>query len=189
MKNIYLISGNEGKLKEFQSIIPQVKNIKLELNEIQSLDPAKIIEHKLNSAKNKLNNEGINFDYIIVEDTSLFIDSLNGLPGPFIKFFLKSIGNEGICKIVNSYSKNINASAKTFIGLIDKSGISHFFEGDIKGTISKEPRGENGFGWDKIFIPGDSNKTFAEMSSDEKNNISMRRIAIEKLSEFLRNNF
>ena len=91
MKNIYLISGNEGKLREFQSIIPQVKNIRLELDEIQSLDPIKIIEHKLNSAKNKLNNEGINFDYIIVEDTSLFIDSLNGLPGPFIKFFLKSI--------------------------------------------------------------------------------------------------
>ena len=60
MKNIYLISGNEGKLREFRSIIPQVKNIRLELDEIQSLDPIKIIEHKLNNAKNKLNNEGIN---------------------------------------------------------------------------------------------------------------------------------
>ena len=184
MKNIYLISGNEGKLREFRSIIPQVKNIRLELDEIQSLDPIKIIEHKLNSAKNKLNNEGINFDYIIVEDTSLFIDSLNGLPGPFIKFFLKSIDNDGICKIVNSYSQNINASAKTFIGLIDKEGVINFFEGEIKGKISKEPRGENGFGWDKIFIPNGSNKTFAQMQSDEKNNISMRKIAIERLKEF-----
>ncbi len=184
MKNIYLISGNEGKLREFRSIIPQVKNIRLELDEIQSLDPIKIIEYKLNSAKNKLNNEGINFDYIIVEDTSLFIDSLNGLPGPFIKFFLKSIDNDGICKIVNSYSQNINASAKTFIGLIDKEGMTNFFEGEIKGKISKEPRGENGFGWDKIFIPNGSNKTFAQMPSDEKNNISMRKIAIERLKEF-----
>lgn len=189
MKNIYLITSNEGKIREFQSIIPSIKSYRLELDEIQSLDPTSIIEHKLKCAANKLKSSNVFFDYILVEDTSLFIDSLNGLPGTFIKFFLKSIGNEGICKIVNSYSDNKNASAKTFIGLIDNNGTSHFFEGEIKGTISAVPCGENGFGWDKIFIPNGQEKTFANMPLDEKNKYSMRKIAIEKLNKFLSNNF
>ena len=187
MKNIYLITSNEGKVREFQSLISEVKNFQLELDEIQSLDPTEIIENKLRSAANKLNDKNIAFDYILVEDTSLFIDTFNGLPGPFIKFFLKSIGNEGLSKLTNLYSDNVRASAKTYIGLIDSNGNSHFFEGEIKGKISNEPRGDNGFGWDKIFIPNGSNKTFAEMSTDEKNNSSMRRIAIERLKEFLHN--
>lgn len=185
MKNIYLITSSDGKIREFQRIIPSIKSYKLELDEIQSLELNNIIEHKLKSAASKLKNGNVDFDYILVEDTSLFIDSLNGLPGPFVKFFLQSIKNEGICKIVNSYSENLGASAKTLIGLIDKEGKMHFFEGQILGTISKEPVGENGFGWDKIFIPKGAKKTFAQMSLEEKNNYSMRKIAIEKLASFL----
>lgn len=176
MNKLYFITGNENKLREAKSIIPSIEGLNVDLVEIQSLDAQEIIRHKLEEARKKHNGA------FIVEDVSLNIECLNGLPGPLIKWFLKSIGNDGIVRFVNSYGHD-KATAKCIIGYSNEDEIE-FFEGTVNGRIV-EPRGSNKFGWDPIFEPLGYNKTFAEMSSEEKNAISHRRIAFEKLKEYL----
>ena len=148
----------------------------MDLEEVQDIDARKIIEAKLREA---LRHQPGAF---IVEDTSLYLDALNGLPGPLIKWFMKTIGNEGLYKIANSFG-NYEAEAKTIIGYTDGQK-TEFFEGVVKGTIV-EPRGETNFGWDPIFQPEGHTKTFAEMSAEEKNSLSMRKLAAEKLKAYL----
>ncbi len=175
MKRIFFITGNKNKFREAKSIIPELEQLDIDLPEIQSIDAKEIIRSKLLEA---LKHKKAEF---IVEDTSLYFDCLNGLPGPLIKWFMKTIGNEGLYKIAETFG-NYNAEAKTIIGYF-KDNI-YFFEGSIKGKIVA-PSSGNGFGWDPIFKPEGSTKTFAEMTQEEKNSISMRRIALNKLKEFL----
>ncbi len=174
---IKFITGNAGKFVEAKSILPQLEQVEFDLLEIQSLDPKEIIEEKLREAQK------INQGEFIVEDTSLYITSLNGLPGPLVKWFLKSVGNEGIYSLASRLD-NMSAQAKTVIGYSNGSGDVQYFEGVSDGIIVA-PRGPNNFGWDQIFQPIGSEKTFAEMSPDEKNIVSMRRMAFEKLKEHL----
>lgn len=170
--SLYFITGNKGKLAEVQSILGNVEGLDIDLPEIQELDAHKIIQAKLEEAQKDQKGE------FIVEDTSLYFEAMNGLPGPLIKWFMKTVGNDGLYKMAQAF-ENFNAEAKTIIGYSDKNGNIEFFEGNIKGTIVS-PRGE-GFGWDPIFQPEGYSKTFGELSAEEKNSFSMRKIAIEKL--------
>mgnify|MGYP001441089953 CR=1 FL=1 len=174
---IYFITGNKDKFKEVQSILENVEQFDIDLDEIQEIDAKEIIKSKLREA---LKHKQENF---IVEDTSLYLDCLNGLPGPLIKWFLKTIGSKGLFEITKKLGNNI-AQAKTIIGYADKNGKINFFEGILNGKIVS-PIGENGFGWDNIFMPKIQEKTFAQMTTQEKNEISMRRNALNKLKEFL----
>ncbi len=178
MKSIYFITGNKGKLAEVQSILGNVEALGIDLPEIQSLDAHEIIKAKLEEAKNHQAGE------FIVEDTSLYFEALKGLPGPLIKWFMKTVGNDGLYKIAEAFG-NFSAEAKTIIGYSDAEGVISFHEGVIKGTIVA-PRGE-GFGWDPIFQPEGYSKTFGELSSEEKNSFSMRKIALEKLKTSIQN--
>lgn len=174
---IYYITGNESKFRETKLIIPEVELLNIDLPEIQDTDPRHIIEAKISQAKE--HKQG-NF---LVEDSGLYLSCLNGLPGPFVKWFLKAIGNEGLFNIADKFN-NYQAEAKVIAGYSDEQGIIHFFEGCLKGTLVK-PRGNNGFGWDPIFLPDGQSKTFAEMTIDEKNAISHRRLALNQLKDFL----
>lgn len=169
---LYFITGNKGKLAEVQSILGNVEALDVDLPEIQSLDAHEIIRAKLEEAKRHQTGE------FIVEDTSLYFEALNGLPGPLIKWFMKTIGNDGLNKIAETFG-NSNAEAKTIVGYSNAQGEISFHEGTIRGTIVA-PRGE-GFGWDPIFQPEGHVKTFGELLAEEKNSFSMRRIALEKL--------
>ena len=114
---------------------------------------------------------------------------MNGLPGPLIKWFLKSLKNEGLVNIVEKLGDN-RAQAKTIIGYSKNENSSCFcyFEGVVSGRIVA-PRGETGFGWDPIFLPDGHDKTFAEMGKEEKNKISMRKKAATYLKRFLETGF
>jgi non-canonical purine NTP pyrophosphatase (RdgB/HAM1 family) len=174
---LYFITGNEKKFIEINKIIPNLIQYNLDLAEIQSNDAHEIILAKLNEA---LKYESSEF---IVEDTSLYLNCLNGLPGPLIKWFLEALGNEGLANLAIKLG-DTQAQAKTIIGYAKNRNEISFFEGSIKGNIVL-PRVREGFGWDLIFQPSGFNKTFAEMTLEEKNKISMRKIAAEKLKEFL----
>ncbi len=173
---LYFITGNKGKLAEVQSILENVEALDIDLPEIQSLDAHEIIKAKLEEAQKHHDGE------FIVEDTSLYFDGLKGLPGPLIKWFMKTVGNDGLYKMAESFG-NFNAEAKTIIGYSDTQKNISFYEGSIKGTIVS-PRGE-GFGWDPVFQPEGYDKTFGELSSEKKNSFSMRKIALEKLKEVI----
>ncbi|PIR82922.1 non-canonical purine NTP pyrophosphatase [Candidatus Kaiserbacteria bacterium CG10_big_fil_rev_8_21_14_0_10_56_12] len=174
---IRFITESKNKLAEMQAILGDVEQLDIDLPEIQEIDAHKIVRAKPEEA---LKHKKVAF---IVEDTSLYLDALNGLPGPLIKWFMKTIGNAGIAKIAEAFA-NSGAEAKTIIGYADGSGNIEFFEGSIRGSIVS-PRGETTFGWDPIFQPEGSDKTFAELSADEKNALSMRRRAAEKLRDYL----
>lgn len=176
MKLIF-ITGNKGKFEEAKAIIPDLEQMDVDLVEIQSIDSKEVINHKLIEARNSVTDD------FVVEDNSLYIEALNGLPGPLIKWFLKTIGNDGLFKLATSYN-NCDALARVVVGLSKSDGSINFFEGEIRGKIVS-PRGENGFGWDPIFEIEGTGKTFAEMTAEEKNKISMRKIAFQKLKEYL----
>lgn len=174
---LYFITGNQGKLSEAKTIIPEIVGKDFVLPEIQEIDPREVIKAKLLEAKNIHQGE------FVVEDTSLYFDAIPCLPGPLIKWFLKTIGNKGMSELVEKYDVK-TGKAVNLLGYIDAEGNIEYFEGSLEGEIVS-PRGENGFGWDPIFRPKGFDKTFAEMNSDEKNEISMRKIAFENLKNFL----
>lgn len=176
MEKLYFITGNKGKFVEAKSIISNVEQIDLDLPEIQDIDAKKIIEEKLQEAVKY--NEGEFF----CEDTSLYINCLNDLPGPLIKWFLAALGDKGVFDLIERYEDK-SAVVKTIIGYTDGEEVV-FFEGEVEGEIVS-PRGENGFGFDKLFLPTGSDKTFGEMDLEEKNSISMRKKALIKLRDYL----
>ena len=177
-EKIYFITGNKDKLREAQSMWSRIEGIDIDLDEIQEMDGKKIIEAKLKEAMKQ--KQGI---VMMVEDQSLMIDGMNGLPGPLIKWFVKSMSLEGIAKLAKTMG-NQTAEAMTIVGYVDKKGKINYFEATIKGKIVS-PRGSIGWGWDYIFQPEGYNKTFAEMTMEQKNELSMRRMAIEKLRKFV----
>ena len=174
---LYFITGSEDKFSEAKAILGDVEWLNEELPEIQEIDARKVIAAKLDKAREMREGE------FIVEDTSLYFDCLCGLPGPLIKWFYRALGNEGMWRMAEKMG-DTKAKAHTCIGYVDAQGEKHFFDGAIKGNIVA-PRGDGDFGWGPIFQPDGNERTFGEMTREEKNEMSMRRIALEKLSEFL----
>lgn len=173
---LFFVTGNHDKFAEVQSILPGVQQIEVDLPEIQDLDARNIIREKLSVARRYRPVE------LLVEDTSLYCRCLNGLPGPLIKWFLQALGDEGLWHVVQRLGDE-RAEAKTVVGYADSQASLHFFEGTIVGQIVS-PRGDQGFGWDRIFQPDGAEQTFAEMSQAEKNACSMRREAFEQFRQF-----
>jgi XTP/dITP diphosphohydrolase len=178
MQYINFATTNQNKIKEASHILGiAINSLEIDLLEPQSLDVTEVSIIKAKDAFSKTQLP------VIVEDTGLAINSLNGLPGALIKWFIDTIGNDGIIRILSTYTDR-KAYAITSVAFCD-GGKVKVYTGQISGCISLEPRGENGFGWDKIFIPDGSSLTFAEMSQEEKNNFSMRTIAFKKMSDDL----
>lgn len=175
--SLYFITGNKNKFSEAKAIIPGLRQLDIDLPELQEINPEKIIAAKLDAAR------AYHKGHFIVEDTSLYIDCLPGLPGPLIKWFIKTINIGGLFDLCEKY-KNHKAEAVLRLGYINNEGKIKFFSGRSQGTIVK-PSGKNIFGWDPIFKPSGHEKTFAEMTRAQKNQISMRRQAFEKLKKHL----
>ena len=175
--SLYFITGNKNKFTEALSIIPDLEQLDLDLPEIQEIDPHEVIKAKLTES---LKHQAGQF---IVEDTAMYLDCLNGFPGPLIKWLQKSITNNGIVELTQKY-QNPQTEVKTVIGYAKNKDEISFFEGVIKGQIVPT-RGESSFGFDPIFQPDGQDKTFAEMSDEEKRSISMRRIAFDQLKKFI----
>lgn len=172
------VSSQPGKLREYQILCDfNLPWYKLELDEIQSLDIEEIVRHKAQSAFHQIKTP------LWVEDTGLFFDAWGGLPGPLIKWFLKTAGTEGVCQMLSSFEIR-TAIARTSIAFCNNDGI-FIFSGEVKGIIPDKPRGSLGFGWDSIFQPESKLETFAEMSREQKNSISMRAKAFQKLKTFI----
>lgn len=176
-KPLYFITSAKSKYEEAKAILPELLHLSVDLPEIQEIDAKAIIQAKLKEAFKLQQGE------FIVEDTSLYFDALNGLPGPLIKWFQLKMGNDGLAKITALF-KNPSALAVTCIGYAKTPNDIHFFEGELKGCIT-DPKGNNGFGWDPIFIPQGHKETLAEMNFNTKNSLSMRRMAFERLKNFL----
>ena len=178
MEKLTFITGNAAKAEQLgRHLQHPVDHLKLDLLEVQSLSLEEVVEHK---AKEAFKQTGLP---VLVEDTSLVFTALGRLPGPLIKWFLTELGNDGLCKTLDSY-ENREALARVVFGYYDGKTIQ-MFDGEIKGTIASEPRGESGFGWDSVFVPEGWSKTWGEMTIEEQAQTSMRKMALKKLELFL----
>ena len=177
-EKLTFITGNVGKAKYLSDYFHfPVEHVKLDLPEIQSLDLRTVVEDKAKKAFSIVKGP------VLVEDVSLVFGALEKLPGPLIKWFLEALGNDGLCELLNRYDDR-RATAHSAVALCDANGVQ-IFSGVKEGSVSTEPRGDAGFGWDPIFIPTGYTKTWAEMTDQEKHETSMRRIALEEMKKYL----
>ena len=155
-----------------------LSQIELDLKELQTTDLHELINFKLSQAYKKVQAP------VLVEDTSLYFVAWNNLPGPLIKYFLDNLGVSGIVRALEVFNNN-SANAACCLGFTQDGKNMQIFEGKVKGVIVN-PRGSQNFGWDSIFLPEGCKKTFGEMSSHEKHQISPRGIAVKKFNHFLK---
>lgn len=131
---------------------------------------------------------------VIADDSGLMIDALDGQPGVFSHRFVgpNATDEDRINKILDLMNgipeSKRTARFKCVICYIDNNGKKNIFEGTVEGKIGFEPRGNNGFGYDPIFVLANG-KTFAEITAEEKNQISHRGKAISELMEYIKNDF
>ena len=184
---------NENKVIEIKNLIQ--KNIKLlSLSDIGFKDEIvedgkSLHENSLIKAKYIKSKYGMN---CFADDTGLEVQSLNNEPGVYSSRYAgyPINSNNNIKKLLENLSgfNNKNARFRTVISLIISKNIFSF-EGIINGKIIHEIRGNSGFGYDPVFIPSGYNKTLAELSLKEKNTISHRSIAINKMMNFLKRDY
>lgn len=185
-KVVFFATGNVHKFNEAKSILSQygisAGMLKLKGDEIQS-DSLKEIAQK--SVQNAYISSHLP---IFVEDAGLFIEALHGFPGPYAAYVYHTISNDGILKLMEN-QKNRKANFQSVIAFRDKENAKHplCFFGKSEGNITLKQLAEqdkSGFGFDPIFQPKGSGKTFAEMSIEEKNNYSHRAKAVRAFAEW-----
>lgn len=172
---LHFVTGSVAKFEEARTVLPHLVHLNADLPEIQSDSATEVIRGKLDAARREFGEVG----EFMVEDTSLHMVALGGLPGPFVKWFLRSMGAEGLFRLANTM-RVYEAEAVCIVGHARNGADAAFFEARLAGTIVS-PRGESGFGWDSIFVPQDEHRSFAEMEWNQKRQISPRTIALRLL--------
>jgi inosine triphosphate pyrophosphatase len=178
MQQIVLVTGNPNKLREWQQMMPSaidLESVDVDLVEVQSDDPEEIVTDKAKRAYAHVGKP------VIVEDVDAGLEKLDGLPGPFIKFFNKKLGKDALFKLAGREGEKamVGCTAAYYDG--EKMII---VRGEVNGTVVA-PRGDS-FGFDIVFVPDGESQTFAEMSSEKKNSLSHRHKAIQLLVERLK---
>ena len=184
MLPITVVTGNKGKAAEIERILGfKFDAVDLDLPEIQSMDARTVAAAKAKAAFDLLKIP------VVVDDTSLYIDHLGGLPGPFVTWFMSAIGEQRLVDMLRGASSR-KATVACCIGYADAQGIVHTFLGEAVGEMASEPRGisAKSLGFDSIFIPQGASKTFAEMTGEEKDMFSHRRKALDLFKAFMDKN-
>lgn len=172
------VTGNINKVREVEKILgTPIDHVDIDLDEIQGLDPKAISTHKVLEAWKQVGKP------LFVIDQSIYIHCLNDFPGPLIKWFWEQVTLKKICEIANAFDDHL-IRAETVVTYYDGKEVKHF-SGEVVGTIPPEPRGNKGWGWDPIFIPEDSELTYAEIDPEDVLDLRAHKIALKKLDEYL----
>jgi XTP/dITP diphosphohydrolase len=183
-------SNNKNKIKEIQLLLPSTIQLK-------SLEDISCLEEIPETADTIEGNAILKANYVseiygyncFADDTGLEVEALNGEPGVFSARYAgeQKDSNDNMDKLLANLKNksNRNAQFKTVIAL-NIDGKQHLFKGIIKGQIIEEKIGTNGFGYDPIFVAEGYDKTFAELTLEEKANISHRGLAVKQLIAFLK---
>ena len=190
MKNLVFATGNSHKLQEVQGLFK-------EGFALSCLKDVHITEEIPETADNLVDNALQKAWYVykkcgipcFADDTGLEVEALNGAPGVYSARYAgeqKDSKLNMLLLLKNMTGKeNRNARFRTIIAYIDENAQEHIFEGEIRGKIIENMAGENGFGYDPIFVPEGYDKTFAQLSSETKNKISHRARAMEKFLSYI----
>ncbi len=176
------VTSNEHKRREAAEILGfELESVAPDVPEIQSLDVAEVAAAKARAAYELLGSPS---HPVLVEDSGLVIEAWNGLPGALTKWFIQSVGSEGILRMIPPGEARA-ARAVCVVAVV--GGIAgeavRIFEGTVLGRLAPELRGESGFGWDPIFIPESSERTYAQMG-DAKHEDSHRAQAFRTVREW-----
>ena len=193
---IILATHNLHKQREMDSILRSIGIPIVGLNEFPQIEDIEetgttLIENAFIKAHTVYQLTGIP---ALSDDTGLEVDALDGDPGVFSaryagqKASYKENCDKLLAELGKYYNKRRYARFRTVMAFVDGQ-TEHHSEGVIEGVIVKDPRGDSGFGYDSIFQPISGNKTFAEMDKNEKNKISHRSLAMNKMKFFLKNYF
>lgn len=176
---LILVSTNPNKGIEAERILGMpLLRVSLVLPEIQAGTVEDITRYKLEAARTK------GYHRLIVEDVGLGFDELGNFPGPYVRWLLEAAGGKGLAAI--AYALNNRAACAQCCVAYWNGHEGKIFLGECSGEILVEPRGERHFGWDAWFQPRGSNKTFAEMTDEEKDRLSHRGHAYRKLAAYLK---
>jgi len=182
-KVIFFATNNINKFNEVRRLLAEYKiavgMLRVKAHEIQSDNLEEIAKTSAQQAFEKCHLP------IIVEDAGLFIEALNGFPGPYASFVYRTIGNEGLLKLMENV-KNRQAKFQSVVAYLSAELESPLcFKGEVIGEITTEIRkGSSGFGFDPIFKTTNSQTTFSEMDITEKNKYSHRAKAIQKFADW-----
>ena len=178
LSELFFASSNENKFQEAERILTnlgvKVNFSKTTLEEIQSSSLSEIAEQKAISAYELIQKP------VIIEDDGLFIDSLNGFPGPYSSYVYDTIGNKGIMNLLEN-SEFRDAKFVSIIAYLGGSDGVKLFESSIPGKISSAIE-KGGWGYDPIFIPDGESKTYANVSDKDK--LSHRAASLKKFSSW-----
>jgi len=178
---MFFVTHNEAKFKEAKQVAEEFNmsinwfNFEYEEIQEQSLEPI------ANASCLKLvqENPQLKGKVFFLEDAGLFIDSLNGFPGPYSSYVYQTLGNKGILLLMEG-EKNRAAQFESIVAFY-RDGKIQLHKGVTKGRIIYKKRGDKGFGFDPIFQPFESDLTFAEMSLKTKNLYSHRQKSLREL--------
>ncbi|KAF8720843.1 hypothetical protein AX14_010674 [Amanita brunnescens Koide BX004] len=178
---LVFVTGNANKLREVKEILApyniEIESRSLDVPEVQGTTQEVAIA-KCRAAADIIGGP------CITEDTALCFKALNGLPGPYIKHFMASVGHEGLNAMLAGFDTKEATALCTFAYSAGPGAEPVLFEGKTDGVIVSA-RGPNAFGWDPVFQPHGTGLTYAEMPSNQKNGLSHRSRALSKLREFL----
>jgi len=172
---LVFVTSRAEKAKEAERLGFPVERLDLDLPEPQALDPSEIVEAKARTAYRALSRP------VLVEDSGLAIRAWGGFPGALVKWIETSAGVAALARMLDGFSDR-SATAICAIAYCDGAEVVTA-RGETQGSIARAPRGGGGFGWDVLFVPEGSERTFAEMSSAEKDSLSHRRRAWQALSQ------
>lgn len=192
MRNLVFATGNSHKLQEVQGLFKEgfalscLKDVNITEEIPETAD--NLVDNALQKAWYVFNKCGIP---CFADDTGLEVEALGGAPGVYSARYAgeqKDSKLNMLLLLKNMTGKtNRNARFRTIIAYIDENAQEHIFEGEIRGKIIENMVGENGFGYDPIFVPEGYEQTFAELSSEIKNTISHRARAMEKFLSYINN--
>jgi len=180
LTEFFFATGNDHKIEEAKAAVSQFgigikKMDEFRKVEIQHPDLSEIASSALAVIVSQTDKP------VFVEDSGLFVHQLNGFPGPYSSFTFETLGIDGILKLLED-SKSRKAEFRSAVAFGMNGKLLANFTSATEGTIQMQPRGKNGFGFDPIFVPMWTSKTFAEMELKEKTIYSHRAKAISKLA-------
>lgn len=184
MPALSFVTSNPFKVEEAAAILAphevSVHGLDIKIEELQTEDADHLVRDKLLKAFRLVGRP------LFVEHTGLYLSHLNGLPGGLTQLFWDRLEAERFCELFGR-TVDTSVTARTIIGYVD-GRQRHTFKGEAAGHIPDSPRGPRDFQWDCCFIPDGQTETYAELGKERKNEISMRRLALEAFASFLKAN-
>lgn len=179
---IAFVTSNPGKVEEARArlgplgheVVAEPRN----LQEIQADSLEAVARHKAEGLRGQLAPP------YFCEDAGLFVDALQGFPGVYSHYAFRTLGCNGLLRLLGPERRR-GAHFEAVIALVDAAGRMHLLPGRADGEITQEPRGSGGFGFDPVFLPQGSSRTFAELSPRDKGGHSHRGRALDALAALL----